>query len=147
MTRFLADTNVWLGLIISSHRHHRACLRWIDDVEDVGAIVLPRLVQLSVLRLLTTTAVLAPHQRPPLTNAEAWTVMDAVAADERVVLDLEEPPLDTTWRAMSARPTASPKMWMHAYLAAYASTADCTLVTLDGAFAQFPGLTWVNLAA
>ncbi len=146
MSHYLADTNVWLALTLSSHRHHPACLAWIDGVDAVGGIVMPRQVQLSVLRLLTTAAVLAPHHRPPLTNAEAWEVLDAITADERVILEVSEPALDESWRRLSRRPAASPKLWMDAYLAAYAMSSHRTLITLDAAFAQFPGLAWRNLA-
>jgi len=146
VTRFLADTNVWLGLTLSSHRHHPVCLAWIDGVDEPGAVVMPRLVQLSLLRLLTTAAVLAPHDRPPLTNVEAWQVVDAIAADERVIVDVGEPTLDEVWRDLSHRQTASPKLWMDAYLAAYAMSSGCTLVTLDAAFAQFEELAMLNLA-
>lgn len=146
MRRYLADTNVWLALAISSHRHQRPCLAWFDGIDQAGAVVFPRLVELSLLRSLTTTAVLAPHHRPPLTNTEAWAVRDAIVADERVALDAEEPALADAWRGFSRRTTASPKLWMAAYLAAYATAAGCTLVTLDAAFAQFAGLDWINLS-
>jgi toxin-antitoxin system PIN domain toxin len=146
VTRFLADTNVWLALSIASHRHHRACLEWLDGIDEPGAVVMPRMVQLAVLRLVTTTAVLAPHGRPALTNDEAWAVIDAIAADERVTIEIEEPPLDPAWRSWTRRTTASPNLWMDAYLGAYATTAGYTLATLDAAFAQFQDLAWLNLA-
>ena len=81
---------------------------------------------------------------------------DAIPADDRVVTSLGNPldPSDVTevtdltdrWRTLSTRPSASPKLWMDAYLAAYAVHAHLTLVTLDSAFAQFPGLSHANPA-
>lgn len=146
MTGFLADTNVWLSLILGSHRHHRSALTWLDGIDEIGAVVIPRQVQMSLLRLLTTAAVLAPHGLDPLTNDQAWSVLDDIADDERVSLYMQEPALEAQWRALSERSTASPKLWMEAYLAAYAIAGDYTLVTLDAAFGQFPGLSWRNLA-
>lgn len=154
--RYLVDTNVWLALTLSNHRHHGPCLSWFATVEEPASVVLPRQVQMSFLRLLTTAAVLAPHGRRPLTNAETWAVLDAIIADDRVVTSLTGPldPADVTevtdltdrWRTLSTRPSASPKLWMDAYLAAYAVHAHLTLVTLDSAFAQFPGLSHANPA-
>jgi predicted nucleic acid-binding protein len=46
----------------------------------------------------------------------------------------------TRWRGFADRPTALPKIWMDAYLAAYAVTAGCRLVTTDSVFRQFEGL-------
>ena len=38
------------------------------------------------------------------------------------------------------RGTASPKLWMDAYLAAFALAGGCRMVTTDAAFKQFAGL-------
>ena len=39
----------------------------------------------------------------------------------------------------------SPRVWMDAYLAAFARAEGCTLVTTDGAFKQFEGLDFLVL--
>ncbi len=41
--------------------------------------------------------------------------------------------------------TASPKLWMDAYMAAFARASGYRLVTTDAAFAQFDGLDLVLL--
>ena len=61
-------------------------------------------------------------------------------ADSRTTY-LEEPPnLDLHWESLAVRETTSPKLWMDAYLAAFAITTGCGLVTFDTAFQQFDGL-------
>jgi toxin-antitoxin system PIN domain toxin len=94
-----------------------------------------------LLRLLTNAAVLAPYGNQPLTNNEAWAAYKAFLADYRVELRMEEPPgLESRWKEFARQNTVSPKLWMGAYLAAFAISARCQLVTTDIAFRQFPGL-------
>ena len=50
------------------------------------------------------------------------------------------------WRNLSSRVTASPKLWMDAYLAAFAIQANCESVTFDAGFRQFAGLRLELLA-
>jgi hypothetical protein len=84
--------------------------------------------------------VLAPYGSPPLTNT-AWAAYDSLVGDDRIVLRTEEPPaLQSRWRGYSQRDSASPKLWMDAYLAACALTDGCSMVTTDPAYRQFEGL-------
>jgi predicted nucleic acid-binding protein len=55
---------------------------------------------------------------------------------------LEEPPgLERRFRALSRSKQAAPKAWADAYLAAFASASQVTLVTFDRAFrGQAPSL-------
>jgi toxin-antitoxin system PIN domain toxin len=100
-----------------------------------------RSIQLSLLRLLTTSAVHYPQSDRPLTNEAAWQAYDAAIADPRIRLEQDEPPgLERWWRQYSQRSTPSPKLWMDAYLAAFARAGDYRLVTIDAAFKQFAGL-------
>jgi len=142
VTIALCDTNVWIALALTDHVHHRAARAWLDSVDEPGSIRFCRATQQSLLRLLTYAPVLSPYHRPPLSNDEAWSVYDALVADERIVLQVEEPMgVDEWWATFSARPTASPKLWMDAYLAAFAHAGGYELVTTDTAFQQFGGLS------
>jgi hypothetical protein len=61
-------------------------------------------------------AVLAPYDNPPLTSAQAWRAYEAFAADYRVALRIDEPThLESRWKQLAVRDTASPKLWMDAY--------------------------------
>ena len=137
----LCDTNVWLALSLSGHTHHTVTRAWLDTVATSASVLFCRATQQSFLRLLTNPAVLAPYGNPPLTNEEAWAVYEAFVTDDRIVLLAEEPDgFEPWWREFAVRPTASPKLWMEAYLAAFSRAAGHTIVTTDSAFKQFPGL-------
>lgn len=137
----LLDSNVWLALTLSGHVHHRAATGWLEGATDPGSIFFCRATQQSLLRLLTNAAVLAPFGNPPLRNREAWAVYEALLADDRIVLRTKEPTaLEALWRELACRDVASPKLWMDTYLAAFAISAGCRMVTTDAAFRQFAGL-------
>lgn len=137
----LCDANVWLALALSRHVHHRTARRWFETVAEPGTILFCRATQQTLLRLLTNSSVLAPYGNRPLTNVQAWRAYEAFASDDRVALRIDEPTnLQSHWKQFAARDTASPKLWMDAYLAAFAITAGLRLVTTDIAFRQFAGL-------
>lgn len=137
----LCDANVWLALALSRHVHHQKVRRWFQAVLEPASILFCRATQQTFLRLLTNSSVLAPYGNPPLTNAQAWKAYEAFAADDRVGLRVDEPAqLESHWKRLAGRDTASPKLWMDAYLAAFAITGDLRLVTTDSAFRQFAGL-------
>jgi uncharacterized protein len=143
----LCDVNVWLALALSKHVHHRAVRRWFDGIDQPGALVFCRATQQALLRLLTNPAVLAPYGNPPLSNAAAWRIYEAFAADDRVTSRTDEPAhVEVHWKRFALRDSASPKLWMDAYLAAFAVAAGLRLVTTDAAFRQFAGLDAVVLA-
>ena len=137
----LCDANIWLAMALSRHVHHRTARRWFQSIVEPGTILFCRATQQTLLRLLTNSSVLAPYGNPPLTNVQAWKAYDAFAADDRVALRTDEPPqLESRWKQLAARDTASPKLWMDAYLAAFAITGGLRLVTTDIAFRQFARL-------
>lgn len=137
----LCDSNVWLSLALSAHVHHRAARVWLETTTEPRSVLFCRTTQQSLLRLLTTAAVLAPYGNPPLTNRKAWQTYQAFAADDRIgFVDQEPAGVEQAWIELAATATASPKLWMDAYLAAFARSAGYTLVTTDAAFKQFPDL-------
>lgn len=137
----LCDSNVWLALALSKHLHHTAAREWLDTVEEPASILFCRSTQQTFLRLLTNAAVLGPYGNPPLTNREAWSVYGGLLADDRITLQADEPAgMELLWREFAVRGTASPKLWMDAYLAAFAVASGSTMVTTDAGFRQFRGL-------
>jgi hypothetical protein len=97
---------------------------------------------------LTNVSVLAPHGNPALTNKEAWTVYEAIAADDRIVLRVAEPAgVESRWKDLAVRSEASPKLWMDAYLAAIALAGGCRVVTTDTRFRAFTDLDLLLLGA
>ena len=142
----LCDSNVWLALVLSQHQHHRAALDWIGTIDVPGAVCFCRATQQSLLRLLTTAAVMRVYGNSPLTNRQAWRLYELLPTDDRIVLRADEPTrLESRWKGLAVRDQASPKVWMDTYLAGFALAGGYGLVTTDTAFRAFPGLDFTLL--
>jgi len=141
----LPDVNLWLALAISGHSHHLVSARWLEEQGEASSLYLCRTTQQALVRLLTTAAVLAPYGIPALTNREAWTVLESFLADDRIAWIDEPPGIVDLWKTLALRDTASPKLWMDAWLAALAMGANLQLVTFDRGFTQFDGLNLLLL--
>ena len=135
----LADSNIWLALALSKHEFHAVARAWLSARGPQEALFC-RFTQQTFLRLLTTRAVLAPYRIPPLSNKAAWSVYDGLRADARILWANEPRGLEATWRKFTGGSKASPKLWMDAYLTAFAMAGGHQLVTTDKAFKQFKGL-------
>lgn len=136
----LLDVNLWLALALSGHSHHKAARNWLDQQERISSIFFCRATQQGLVRLLTTTEVMASYGIPALTNREAWAVVESFMADERIAFASEPVGVEEAWKALALRDTNSPKLWMDAWLAAFALCSGCQMVTIDKAFSQFKGL-------
>ena len=142
----LCDTNVWMALSLSRHNQHKAAQSWLDSVDRPASIWFCRATQQSFLRLLTNKSVLGAFGNPPLTNRQAIDAFESLLSDDRIGLVLPEPVgLESCWRQYACRDTASPKLWMDAYLAAFAVSGGYQLVTNDSAYRQFAGLNLLVL--
>lgn len=142
----LADSNFWLALSLSRHDFHPAAGAWLARQTTGGSVVFCRSTQQSFLRLLTTDAVMRPYGLPPMTNAAAWAVYDGFRSDRRVEFAGEPSGIDARWKRFASRGMASPKIWMDAYLAAFAIAGGHRFVTTDKGYRQFKDLDLVVLA-
>jgi predicted nucleic acid-binding protein len=70
----------------------------------------------------------------------------AETADPRIAFAAEPDELARYWQRLAVRDSASPKVWMDAYLAAFALAGGHQVVTIDAAFRQYEGLNPVVLA-
>lgn len=132
----LLDVNVWLATVWRGHRHHDTARQWFQDQDD--DLALCRVTQMSLLRLLSNPSIM---REDALSRAQAWDVVDALAADDRVVFAEEHDELELRWRALSARDDQSHKLWTDDYLAAFALAAGFSFATLDRAIAdRYPAL-------
>lgn len=136
----LADSNLWLALTLTGHVFHQPARAWLASLPDDDQLLFCRATQQTYLRLLTTKEVLAPYGNPPLSNATALSKYDAWLATGRAAWADEPPGLEAHWRRFAGQKLASPKLWMDAYLAAFAVAGDYQLATTDTAFKQFKGL-------
>ena len=141
----LADTNFWLALSLSKHEFHAAARDWFAE-QPAQAVAFCRSTQQSLLRLLTTDGVMRLYGVPPLTNAAAWRMYQGFRSDPRVTFVDEPRGIEARWRRYAARDSASPKLWMDAYLAALATAAKLQLVTTDQAFKQFKDVDSIVLS-
>src|SRR5262249_21175004 len=136
---WLADSNVWLALTLSRHDYHSVARTWFHANRH-HKIAFCRATQNAFLRLLTTAAVMMRYDALPFNNRDAWIEWDELLSDSAVRYVPEPKNSESYWRALTDRRTASPKLWMDAYLAAFALAGKMRLVTTDHAFRQFPGL-------
>ncbi len=144
----LCDSNVWLALTLSRHAQHDAAREWFEATGQPSSVCFCRATQQTLLRLLTNASVLRPYGNPPLTNRQAWGVFQALLADHRIAFRAEEPAgLEARWERFALRSAASPKLWMDAYLAAFALAGGYRMVTTDPAFKQFRGVDLELLGA
>ena len=125
------DVNVWLALTYEGHIHHSVAHSWLSEVGPDSRLFFCRVTQLSLLRLLTTVAVMCKEE--VLNQQKAWRVYDGWIKDQRIALMQEPAGLDGTFRRLSRSLQPSPKDWADSYLAAFALSAELTLVTFDRA--------------
>ena len=126
------DVNVWVALNYERHTHHATARRWYEAQPDSMRLVFCRQTQLALFRILTTSAIMADEV---LTQRKCWQVYDRWVSTGQLVWAEEPAELEASLRIRTASASASPKSWMDAYLAAFAETANLTLVTFDKALA------------
>jgi len=133
----LLDINVLLPLVYGAHVHHTAALSWLDTVQADGELILCRISQLGLLRLLNNPVAMGTDVQ---SGTEAWQTWDALLADGRFRYADELEGLEAHLRLLTSALTYQPKRWQDACLAAFALAADMELVTFDAGFRSFPGL-------
>ena len=121
------DANVWLALLWSRHIHSEKAKEWFERSSE-EKFLFCRITQITVLRLLTTAAVMGGDLKK---MHEAWDLWDKVCADDRIEFLSEPDAIEWEFRRLSALRSASPKIWVDAYLLAFASAAGLKLVTFD----------------
>ena len=121
------DANVWLALLWSRHIHADDAREWFERSSD-EKFLFCRITQITVLRLLTTAAVMGADVKG---MHEAWNLWDRVCADDRIEFLSEPEAIEREFRGFSSRRSASPKVWVDAYLLAFASVVGLKLVTFD----------------
>jgi toxin-antitoxin system PIN domain toxin len=137
----LFDSSVWLALAFSAHPHHATARRTFAVADSAHPAAFCRATQQTFLRLVTTAAVQQLFASPVISNDEAWKKWELLMKLPQVVW-LDEPKgLGTLWQKYARLSSASPKVWMDAYLAAFARGHDIALATLDKDFAKFTGVS------
>ena len=133
----LFDTRSWLAATFEQHPSHSVARQALRQATALQAAVFCRATQQSFLRLLSTATLAKAYGVVPLTNSAALLTLDNLQALPQVGWRDEPPGLFGVWRSLAGVNSASPKVWMDAYLAAFAIAAGLRLVSLDKDFTNF----------
>jgi toxin-antitoxin system PIN domain toxin len=133
----LFDTNIWLAVVFASHPGHVVARQALQAASSTQPALFCRATEQSFLRLLTTPALLKAYGADGLGNRDALQALKALQGLPQVRFSDEPPGTVVRWHALATRDTASPKLWMDAYLAGFALAGGLRLVTLDADFRQF----------
>ena len=134
----LLDTNFWIALTLDSHPGHALAAAWhASALLSRGCLHFCRHTELSFLRLITQESTMLAFGKKPFSNSEASRFLVAVQADPTVASAAEATGTKELWLKLSAAGVSSPKVWMDAYLAAFAIQSAAELVTFDKGFRKF----------
>lgn len=130
----LCDANVFVAMALGQHVKHAIAAAWFRDLKAADTAAFCRATQMTFLRLLTQK-IAENYQRQ--TNLQALEAYGELSQDEAVEY-LEEPPgVENYWRQLAGRDEIAPKVWMDAYLAAFAIAGGLRFVTLDHGFKHY----------
>ena len=146
-SRVLFDANVWLALAFDTHPNHRSAVTAFQSTTPARPAVFCRSTQQSFLRLASQPAVHRLCDAVGLTNRDALAMLAGFMASPSVAYRDEPPGVEAVWHGLAGLPSASPHVWMDAYLAAFAIAGRLDLMTFDRGFSQFAGLSVTFLPA
>ncbi len=132
--RHLCDSSVLLALAVGQHVHHERAKLWFYDLKESDSAEICRATEISFLRLLTQKIAL---DYVPLSNRQALDTYQYLMEDEATAFAEEPEDLSEIWRRLADTDTPSPKIWMDAYLAAFAIASGMRFVTMDKDFRSF----------
>lgn len=145
----LIDANVWVALAFSTHPHHAIASREFAAADSANPMVFCRATQQAFLRHVTSPNLQKTYRSGVITNAAAWQKWEQLLSLPQILWRDEPAGIEPQWRTLGCLPSPSPKVWMDAYLAAFAISGGLRFVTLDGDFKGFvaQGLDLVLLNA
>jgi uncharacterized protein len=133
----LFDSNVWLALTFHRHPFHESAKTALRECSPESPAALCRSTEQSFLRLASTSSVLTAYKTPDLNNRDVIGFLHELRKSDQINFLPEPEPTFERWLSLAASPFASPKLWMDAYLAAFAISGNLRFVTFDEAFRQF----------
>lgn len=134
MSGYLFDTSAWLAVVFSSHPTHVAAQKRLQQATAATPVVFCRSTEQSFLRLCSTPALLKAYGATGLTNRDALVALQALLALTQVCERDEPRGTATLWHRLASHNLPSPKIWMDAYLAAFAISGAMVLVSIDQDF-------------
>ena len=138
----LLDVNVWLALAHPGHSHHKAALNYWTTA--TAQLAFCRTSMTGFLRLLTQVAVMGAAVHTP---EEAWDMYAAYLSSGRVLFLPEPATIEVQMRSFTTQPGFRVRDWTDAYLASFAVTAGCRMVSFDSGFKHYETLDFLPLMA
>lgn len=133
----LADVNFLVALFHARHTKTAKAVAWLESQEEPGVIVLCRVVQMGVLRVLTNPAWL---EEEALSASTVWQAWDDALEDERFSWVDEPAGLEAEWRSLTGAFPAGRCAETDTYLAAFARAGGYRLLTFDRGFRDLEGV-------
>ena len=128
MVRHLCDLNVFVAGALAIHAEHERARAFFHGLADGETVEFCRATEIGFLRLLTQPIA---DGYEPVGNRKARQALGEWMALPYVKLAPEPIGIETLWPVLADRDTASPRVWMDAWLAAFAIRARMRLVTFD----------------
>jgi toxin-antitoxin system PIN domain toxin len=130
----LIDTTVWLALLLAHHPFHQNAQQYVSQHAPLR---LCTSVQISLMRLLTTTSIQQQYGIGTLNNQAASDYLGQIRANPNVQVVIEPTEVYPLWIQLANDARPAPKRWMDAHLAALALHHGWVVVTLDQGFAIY----------
>ncbi|MFO0802196.1 MAG: TA system VapC family ribonuclease toxin [Gemmataceae bacterium] len=137
MPACLVDTNIWVALAFEAHPAHDLAAESFAQLTSAEPALFCRSTEQSFLRLATTPRMLKHYGADAVTNEQALDTLRHFQSHPAVAFRPEPAGLVPVWHRLAGLSSASPKVWMDAYLAAFAITGGLRMLTLDGDFKSF----------
>ena len=133
----LFDSNVWIGSLFVAHPAHQQAKGALMEATPAEPAIFCRSTEQSFLRLASSPLLLKAYGAASLTNRDAWMALETWLQLPQVCQRQEPPGLEALWHQLATRDSPCPKLWMDAYLAAFAIAGGLQLVTFDHDFKTF----------
>jgi hypothetical protein len=134
---YLADVNVLIALLHARHQHAQRAAAWLAELPEGAKILLCRVAQMGVLRILTNRSWL---REDVLSAGEVWSGWDLLLTDDRFAAVDEPAGFESEWRRSTQSLPHGRSAETDFYFAAFATAGGHRLLTFDRGFRSFDGL-------
>lgn len=134
MVRHLCDLNVFLAGAVEIHTGHEAAKVFFRGLSQGDTVEICRATEIGFLRLLTRKIA---DGFEPVSNRAAREALGEWLALPYVKVAPEPAGIEVLWPRLADREVPAPKVWMDAWLAAFAIRARMRLVTFDQGFERY----------
>lgn len=134
MPGLLLDSNVWVAATFPTHEFHGPSVAILKASGPAQPVLWCRATELSYLRLVTSPRILERYGAEGMSNRHAVAALAAFRARPGAGFREVPPGTAELWQRLAGSDTASPKVWMDAYLAAFAIAGAMEFATLDRDF-------------